>query len=65
MFFSLPSQAAGAAWGLLGGEGGLGLAPAVNSYYTDQRSYVHLITELKNEGSARLLPTMGINSELR
>lgn len=43
----------------------LGLAPAVNSYYADQRSCVRLITELKNEGSARLLPTIGINLELR
>lgn len=43
----------------------LGLTPAVNSYYADQRNCVRLITELKNEGSARLLPTIGINLELR
>lgn len=43
----------------------LGLAPAVNSYYADQRNCVHLITELKNEGTARLLPMIGINLELR
>lgn len=43
----------------------LGLALAVNSYYADQRSCVRLITELKNGGSARLLPMIGINLELR
>lgn len=45
----------GTAWGPLERGVVLGLAPAVNSYYADQRSCVRLITELKNEGKCKRL----------